>query len=170
MCGAFAFPEMDKKQPASESLAAHGSQLLIHSKPPSLSTRSVENKGCPCRAEPTLGSGPRQPSMGSALQGLPVQRGQIFATLRNACSATLAPTCPHQVPMALHVLCGKPRQCLDKKAPCLETIAVHGSRPLIHTKPPSLSTRDVENLRSYAWLNAGWRAERPAARLPRRLH
>src|SRR3989304_2624152 len=40
-------------------------------------------------------------------RGSPARPGQIFTALRNACAAMLAPTCPHQVPIALHVPCGK---------------------------------------------------------------
>ncbi len=63
----------------------------VHSKLPSLSTPHVET-GEADRAEPTLGSGWHQPSMGSAYKGSPARPGQIFTTLRNACAAMLAPT------------------------------------------------------------------------------
>lgn len=94
----------------------------------------------PCSAEPTLGlGGGHQPSVGPALPGLPVQCGQIFTTLRNACGAMLAPTCPHQVPIAFHAWCGKQLEAWAKNhhaRKCLHRNArTHLSTPSSHHFP-----------------------------------
>lgn len=88
----------------------------------------------------------RIPFHGKGLRPRSVQsdRGQNFTTLRNACGATLPPTCPHQIPTTLHDGCGKPLTGMDKKQPRPETLATCGSQALVHIKPPSLSTPRVE--------------------------
>ncbi|KAG1473069.1 hypothetical protein G6F54_014398 [Rhizopus delemar] len=45
---------------------------------------------------------------------------------------------------------------MDKKSPRVETPALQASRPLVHTKFPSLSTRGVENPHAMAAINFGF--------------
>lgn len=99
MCGAFAFPVMDKKAPGCEMLAVRRLPALVHSKLPSLSTPDVENRGGGSLST-GKGSDPDQ------------------------CSRTV-----------------------DRISPRFETPALQCSRPLVHTKFPSLSTSGVENNR-----------------------
>jgi hypothetical protein len=72
-------------------------------------------------------------------------RGQFLTTAENPCHVSLAPGCPQQTPIALHARCGKPHARVDKKSPRPESLAVVGLHPLVHTKPPRLSTSGVEN-------------------------
>lgn len=136
MCGAFAFLVMDKKAPGCETLAVRRLPALVHSKLPSLSTPDVENRGgadpfpreraptpisavgpwtefhhaskrlrCNARAHLSTPSSHRSPRpVWKTIEG----HGQKITTSGNARTASLAATCPHQVPIAFHARCGKP--------------------------------------------------------------
>lgn len=114
---------VDRNSPRLETLAVQGSQLLVHTKPPRLSTRCVENhrsawtknshtlKRLRHNVQARLSTSSPQRFPPAVWKTCTCGRGgligQKMTRAENACRAWLMATCPHPTPIDFHAWCGK---------------------------------------------------------------